>query len=72
MDQKHKRYPSVPMGAHHNHIAAVAISPHVSTAIKNATKRTHKENIKTEPIKDKQVNFENLTGPPKVMDQMNS
>ena len=59
-------------GVHNDLIAPVPISSHVSSTITNLVKEIHSQNLHTKPPSKTAVRFEDLTGPPKVMDEMNA
>ena len=59
-------------GAHHGLIETVHTSPQVSSQVTKKTNEIHKESIKNQEEVTKKVNFEDLTGPPQVMEQMNA
>ena len=59
--------------AHHKQIGTVKTSPHISKDIVAKTVSLHNNKIITIPVSPTiQINIEDLTGPPKVMDQMNA
>ena len=59
-------------GVHKNLIEPVSTSPHVSSTITNLVKAIHMQNLHTKATPTPTVQFEDLTGPPRVMDQMNA
>jgi len=59
-------------GVHHNHIEAVPTSPQISNNIHKIIIDIHKDNIKSSENPRNSTHVEDLTGPPKVMEQMNA
>ena len=59
--------------AHHKQIDTAKTSPHISKDISAKTVSLHNNKILTIPVSSPiQINVEDLTGPPKAMDQMNA
>ena len=59
-------------GVHNKLIEPVSISPHVSKTITNLVDDIHSQNLHSKPTPPPRVHFEDLTGTPQVMDQMNT
>ena len=58
--------------AHHKKIGTVETSPHISKEIARKSTLFHNTEILTIPLPSKPIQVEDLTGPPRVIDQMNT